>query len=208
MLVFIDESGDTGLKIEKGATKFFTIAMVIFAENDDATACDQRIDLLRKELRLDENFEFHFKKNSDYVRETFLRAILPYQFFYYGIVINKAKLFGEGFKNKESFYKYACGLLFENAKDKIENATVVIDESGRQLFKYQLAKYLRGKINKNGKRKIKKVKMQDSKRNNLLQLADMVSGAINRSLGGNKKNKNFFREIIKAREIFVQIWPK
>lgn len=140
------------------------------------------------------------------MREAFLKAVLPYQFFYYGIVINKQKLFGEGFKNRESFYKYASGLLFENAKEKLENAIVVMDESGRQLFKYQLAKYLKTKVNQT-KNCIKKVKMQNSKGNNLLQLADMIAGSIARSLDGVKKN-NIYRKIIKPREIYVQSWPK
>jgi hypothetical protein len=208
MLVFIDESGDTGLTIEKGATKYFTIVMVIFRDNDEALACDKRIDLLRRELRLRQDYEFHFHNNSNRVREAFLRAILPYQFFYYGIVINKEKLFGKGFKNKESFYKYASSLLFENAKEKLEHATVVIDESGRQLFKYQLASYLRKRINSFDRRHIHKVKMQDSKRNNLLQLADMIAGVVNRSLNVGKKDNQKFRNIIKLREIYVQIWPK
>ena len=208
MLTFIDESGDTGLDLQKGATRNFTIVMVIFEENDEALACDQRVGLLRKELRFNENFEFHFHQNSNRVREAFFKAILPYQFFYYGIVINKLKLFGEGFRNKESFYKYACGLLFENAKDKLERATVVIDESGRELFKYQLAKYLKDKVNMGNKYCLKKVKMQDSKSNNLLQVADMIAGAVNRSLGESKKDRQSFREIIRAREIYVQIWPK
>ena len=181
MLVFIDESGDTGLTIEKGATKYFIIVMVAFEDNDEASACNKRIDLLRRELRLSPDYEFHFHRNSDRAREAFLRAVLPYQFFYYGIVINKEKLFGEGFKNKESFYKYAASLLFENAKDKLERAIVVIDESGRQLFKYQLASYLRKNIN---------------------------SGAVNRSLSGNKRDNQKFRSIIRSREIYVQIWPK
>ena len=208
MLVFIDESGDTGLKIVEGATKYFAIVMVMFGEADEALSCDQRITLLRRELRLRDNFEFHFHQNSNRVRKAFLKAVLPYQKIYYGIVINKSKLFGDGFKNKESFYKYACGLLFENAQDKLERATVVIDESGRELFKYQLAKYLKGKVNTKDKSCIKKVKMQDSRSNNLLQLADMVAGAISRSLDTVKESKIIFRELIKAREIYVQIWPK
>ncbi|MFH1385851.1 MAG: DUF3800 domain-containing protein [Patescibacteria group bacterium] len=209
MLIFIDESGDTGLTIEKGATKYFVVALVAFEENEEALACDKRIDLLRRELRLSSDYEFHFYHNSNRIREAFFKAVLPYQFFYYGIVINKEKLFGGGFKNKESFYKYSAGLLFENAKEKLNNATVVIDESGRELFKYQLASYLRQKTNNaNGRKCIKKVKMQDSKRNNLLQLVDMISGAINRSLISSKKNKDYYRRIIKPREIYVQIWPK
>lgn len=209
MLVFIDESGDTGLEISEGATKYFGIFMVAFDDNEEALSCEQRINLLRRELRLSEDFEFHFHGVSKRVRETFLKAVLPYQFFYYGIVINKKKLFGEGFKNKESFYKYSCNLLFENAKEKLENATVVIDESGRELFKYQLASYLRKKLNtKDGRKRIKKVKMQNSKSNNLLQLADMIAGAVNRSFNEVKKDSDYFRKIIKSREIYVQIWPK
>src|SRR3989344_5384822 len=103
MLVFIDESGDSGLKIDEGATKYFGIFMVAFEENDEALSCDQRIGLLRRELNLPQDFEFHFHRTSKRVREVFLKAVLPYQFFYYGIIINKKKLFGEGFKNKESF---------------------------------------------------------------------------------------------------------
>ena len=208
MLVFIDESGDTGLTIEKGATRYFVIVMVAFEDNDEALACDKRIELLRRELRLSPGYEFHFHRNSNRIREAFLRGALPYQFFYYGIVINKEKLFGEGFKNKESFYKYATSLLFENGKEKLERATVVIDESGRKLFKYQLASYLRKKINTVDHRYIYKVKMQNSKRNNLLQLADMIAGAVNRSLDRKAKDSQRFRSIIKSREIYVQIWPK
>src|SRR3989338_7382288 len=207
MLVFIDESVDTGLTIEKGATKYFIIVMVAFEDNDEASACNKRIDLLRRELRLSPDYEFHFHRNSDRAREAFLRAVLPYQFFYYGIVINKEKLFGEGFKNKESFYKYATSLLFENAKEKLEHATIVIDESRPQLFKYQLASYLRKKINTTDRRHIHKVKMQDSKRNNLLQLADMIAGAVNKSLIDGEDNQKF-RKVIKPREMYVQIWPK
>lgn len=208
MLVFIDESGDTGLDIRGGATKYFGIILVAFDDHDEALACEQRIALLRRELRIDERFEFHFHKNSDRIRESFFRAILPYSFFYYGIIINKEKLFGQGFKNKESFYKYACGLLFENAKEKLKDAIVVVDQSGRKLFKYQLASYLKQKVNTRDHDCIKKVKMQDSHRNDLLQLADMVSGAVFRSFDGGKKDRTVFRGIIQSREMYVQVWPK
>lgn len=103
MLVFIDESGDTGLKIAEGATKYFVITMIVFGEHDEALSCDKRIDLLRRELRLSENFEFHFHRNSNRVREAFFKAILPYQFFYYGIVINNQNYLEKGLKTKNHF---------------------------------------------------------------------------------------------------------
>ncbi len=72
MLVFIDEAGDSGLKLQSGSSKYFTMGMVAFRENEEAIACDHRIRLLRKELRLDENFEFHFYETSSLIKRNFL----------------------------------------------------------------------------------------------------------------------------------------
>jgi hypothetical protein len=209
MLVFIDESGDPGLKIEQGSSRYFTVSLVVFEENDEALACDQRIELLKRELNWDSASEFHFKSNSDRVREAFLQAVMPYSFFYYSVVINKdpKKLWGDGFKDKMSFYKYACSLVFENAKDKLDCATIIIDKSGNLDFRRQLEKYLKTKANTNT-RKIKKIKMQESTKNNLLQLADYVAGVINRSINDKRKNHDKYRKMINRREIQVQIWPK
>jgi len=207
MLVFIDESGDPGLKIEKGSSRYFTVGLVVFEDNDEALDCDHRIQLLKKEIGWNKASEFHFKRNSNKIRRAFLEAVSPYSFFYYGIVINKdpKKLWGEGFKSKESFYKYTCGLVFENAKEKLNNATVVIDESGSLDFKRQLVKYLRRRTKKGI---IKKVKMQRSQSNNLLQLADYIVGVINRSVQGKRKWANDYEKIIAHRKIYVEIWPK
>lgn len=209
MLVLIDESGDSGWKIEQGSTKYFVVALVVFEDLDEALACDQRISLLRRELGLKSDYEFHYSANSDRAKEEFLKAISPYSFFYYGIVINKdpKKLYGPGFKYKSPFYKYACGLVFENAKDKLANAVVIIDESGSKDFKGELKKYLQKKVNGEGENKIKKVKQQRSDSNNLIQLADYVAGVIHGSVRDKSKAKKL-RTIIAHREIDVQIWPK
>lgn len=204
MLVFIDESGDTGLKIDKGSSKYFVIALVIFEDHEEAIACDQRIELLKRELKMPEGFEFKFNRLRKDQRIKFFEAVLPYTFFYFGIVINKEKLYGEGFKVRESFYKYTCSLVFENAKPYLREAIIVIDGSGSREFKRQLKTYLRKKI---GTSIIKKIKIQPSHKNNLLQLADMIAGAIYRSFT-QKGDKKIYRKIIGAKEMNVQFWPK
>jgi hypothetical protein len=208
MFIFIDESGDPGLKVSQGASAYFAVSLVVFEDADEAVACDQRIELLRREIGWKSNNEFHFHRNSDKIRDAFLKAVQPYSFFYYGIVINKAKLNGEGFKNKESFYKYACRLVFENAKEKLHDATVILDQSGSEDFRNQLRTYLKKHMNNQKNTLIHKVKMQDSARNNLLQLADYVASVINRSVQQQKNRADGFRKIIAHREIFVQVWPK
>ncbi len=207
MLVFLDESGDPGLKVDKGATPYFVVALVVFEENEEAEALDTRIKLLKQEMGLSKRFEFKFNKTSKALKQQFLNAVSSYNFFYFGIVIVKSKLYGEGFKVKESFYKYACSLIFENAKPYLRDAIIVIDGSGSKNFRMQLQKYLKKKMNQGAERLIKKVKLQDSWKNNLLQLADMVAGSISRSLSA-KSDSDLYKGIIKHREIFVQVWPK
>lgn len=209
MLVFIDESGDPGLKLESGSTDYFIITLVAFEENEEALATDQRIQLLKRELNFSPEFEFHFNKVKGAYREAFLSAVAGFGWFYFSMVINKRKLTGAGFKFKESFYKYACGLVFENAKPYLDNATVVIDGSGSREFRRELGTYLRRRINdkKGDSRFIGKIKLQDSHSNNLLQLADMVCGAVARNYS-QKEDAETYRRLIAHREIYVQFWPK
>lgn len=97
--------------------------------------------------------------------------------------------------------------MFENAKTKLQKATVVIDKSGNLEFRNQLAKYLKRNINIKEKL-ITKVKMQRSLGNNLLQLSDYIAGVINRSVVEGEKKSNRFRRMVAHREMKVQIWPK
>lgn len=208
MHIFIDESGDPGLKIKKGASRFFVVVLVVFEDNEEAVACDKRISLLRRELKLPEDFEFHFKANSHKIRLKFLEAVVPYSFFYFGIILNKDpdKLWGKGFRIKESLYKYTCSLVFQNAKPHLRDATIIIDKSGHKLFQVQLRKYLKERANID-KTVIKKIKPQRSKSNNLLQLADYIAGIVNREVLKKKRAKEY-KKFIAHKEISVQIWPR
>jgi hypothetical protein len=210
MLAFLDESGDAGRKLDKGSSPFFTVALVIFNDHDEALRCEERIGLLRSELGLPSRFEFHFRDDSHKRRLAFLQAVSPYDFFYHAFVLNKdpAKLWGPSFNHKESLYKYVCGLVFENAKPHLHHAIVTIDGSGDRPFRQQLEAYLKRRSNEPGGREvISKVKMQRSASNTLIQLADYVAGAVNRHAMG-KKGAEEYRKWISAREVTYQVWPK
>ena len=184
MLVFIDESGDVGMRQKAGSSRFFFVAAILFEENEDAEDCDARIDELREELKLHPRFEFHFNSCKRQFREELLRAISPFQFFYHCIGIDKERLVDTGLQDKDAFYTYAIGLVSENAKPHLHNAKVVIDKTGSQKFRSELAKYLKKKMNEPGTELlIRKVVMESSQRNNLLQLADMICGYDLRSGG-------------------------
>jgi len=207
MLVFVDESGDPGF--DPGSSRFFTVALVLFEEEDEALACDRRIGLLRRELRLSDDYEFKFSHNSRRTRTAFLNAVSPYGFFYTAVSLNKQpeKLWGEGFHDPRSLYLYTCRLVFENAKPFLNQAIVIVDRSGGNDFQYRLARYLKQRGSAEaGTAWIKKIKVQDSKKNNLLQLADYVVGAINRRIEGKPEWQEYRNQLAK-KELRVQIWP-
>lgn len=209
MLVFIDESGDAGLKIDSGSSPHFVVTLVIFEDNDAARQADECITSIKDDLNFRRDSEFKFNKASPQVRERFLTELSKFDFRYFSIVINKEQLTGKGFQYPNSFYKYTCKLVCLNAKNFMQDAIVVIDGSGSREFKRQLATYLRKHTNdpKSDDKCIKKVKLQDSKKNNLIQLADMVCGAVARSYK-SKKDSTTYRSLVKSKEVNVQFWPQ
>lgn len=209
MLVFVDESGDSGLKLGDGSSDFFVLTLVIFSKNEDATSADILVDSIRANLKLNPLSEFKFNKLRDSGRRYFLRTIASQNFVYYSVVINKVKLTGPGFRFKESFYKYVCQMALNNCREYLDEAVIVIDGSGSREFRQQLQTYIKGKINDKDElaKCIKKVKIEDSRKNNLLQLADMVCGAVARSFS-DKTDQPKYRSLIESREGYVQFWPK
>lgn len=210
MLVFIDEAGDPWFKFDitqnQHSSKFFTIWMVVFDDHEEANACDQRIELLKREIWKNSGYEFHYTKDSDRVRELFFREVSLYNFFYYGIVVDKQLLQDDLFRTKDAFFKYTTWLVFENAKDKLDNAIIICDSHGWADFEQSFKKYLKLRFNEGNIKRIKNIKMQQSHKNNLLQLADYIASGVHHSLTKNKEVD--IMKWISHREIHVEIRPK
>ena len=212
MLVFVDESGDTGLKNIAGSSRYFVITLVIFEIEEDADDISRRIDLLRQELHLPLRYEFHFFKTKTAIRRAFLTAAGHGRFTYCALVVDKRKLSGPGYDSHDSFYQSVCAAAFIEALPWLHEANTQFDESGSREFRKSLASHLLCSINRgeDGFKRLKKVGTQVSKGNNLMQLADMICGAIARNYEDNaatEKNNGEFRQLIRAREQWVRQWP-
>lgn len=209
MLAFLDESGDTGRMTDKGSSQFLVVSLVLFLDDSEALACDQRIDLLRTELGTAADFEFHYSRNSKLKRMKFLEAIAPYNFTVVTVAIDKNpnKLWGNGFNDKKSFYKYACHMVLTNAMPYLDNARLIIDKSGGDTFAGELKRYLKTKFNTEDSDKIKKLKTQDSHKNNLLQLVDYCASISNRKLQ-NKNDADEYYRYISSKVVSLQRWPQ
>ena len=207
MLIFLDEAGDTGFKFDKKSSKYFVISLVIFNDYQEANNCDNAISDLRKKICKPENWEFHFAHNSMRMRRIFLNEIKRFNFTYFSVIINKRELIEQNADfDKTLFFNFTCAKVFEMADAHIIDAKVVMDKNSNREFLNVLSGFLKNKLNSIEKKKIRKIKMQDSHKNNLLQLADYIAEISNR-LYTNKKEAEEFWQLIRAKEIKMKKMP-
>lgn len=194
MLAVIDESGDPGFK--SGSSSHFVLGMVIFDSFSDAEAAANMINNIREEIGY--RREFHFNKCDDRKRDHFFEAIKPAKFRVRLLVIEKRLLHSENLKhNKEKFVNYCLKMLMRDDGCGLVGATVKIDGSGSKIFKKASAQYLSRELSKSV---VSKVKFQDSQKDVLIQLADMVVSAYARPYQrGERKDAYRWRNLIEKK---------
>jgi len=198
MLVFIDDSGDAGFKIDKGSSGFFVISAVIFDDNLEAEKTAIAVKELRRELFKRDDVEFKFHKSSQEIRIKFLECVKKYKFRVRCLIVDKGNIHSPELKgNKDSFYSYIIKTMLKYSNQTIFDAKIRIDGSGDRIFRRSLISYLRRELNSKEKKVLKNCKLVDSKSDSLIQLADMIAGAIHRSYQENKADREIYKNIIK-----------
>jgi Protein of unknown function (DUF3800) len=193
MLVFIDESGDPGFKLESGASPIFVASIVIF-ETDDAAADTERTIANSEARRLHNKKEFKFNKCSNGMRDRFFSAINGCGFSVRAIVIKKEIIYSPILRaDKERFYQFFVNQMLRHDNGVLKDAKVNIDGSGDKTFGKDLAAALKKRGPAGG---IKHVKFKNSKNDVLVQLADMCTGAIARSYRPDRPDHNKWRGML------------
>ena len=188
MLVFIDESGDPGFKVDRGSTPVFAAAMVVFETTEAASHADACIEKALADLRAYP--EFKFNRSRDEVRDGFFSAVSGCSFCVRAIVVQKDLIYSDRLRSeKEEFYRFFVKNMVKYDGGLLENAKVIIDGSGERLFRQDLERHLK----RHAGGAIKSVKFADSRRERLVQLADMAVGAIARSYRTDRKDADRWR---------------
>jgi hypothetical protein len=176
MLVFVDESGCPGFKFTRGSNPIFGIGMVIFANDDAAETTTKKLGILRNKLR--HKPEFKFSKSSDALRDAFFQGVADCPFTARALIVRKEVLDHERLRGHiDSFYSYFAKMLMARNSGNLQRAKVRMDGRGSREFQRDLGSYLRRELGA----RIRDVKMSDSARDPLMQLADMCIGAITRA---------------------------
>lgn len=160
---------------------------------------------LRRELHLSPSFEFHYVKMSAQQKETFYRAIHPVQFRVRTAVLLKDNLsaYYREMNGIELTIELLASLTLRASPLDIGNDTLVVDgatDAFRSALRIRLSEECR---RTKRVRPFGKIATASSKREDGLQLADMVAGAIrDHALGKSPDYRRaFFEKIVDLWEV-------
>lgn len=216
MPTFIDESGCCGF--EPTSFPYFRLVAVWFPTGESAEACRESIEKVRQQLRLPEGYEFHYaSKVSDAIREAFFNAVAGHEFCFVAVHFDKPAK--PGALDKEGLFRACIPVLTENLLDRYQYAEelkscdrgrpvrlaekVIPDDNQDPFYLKVLKDYFFGLQSASGKSLVGDVKPARSHTDRLLQLADMICGAVGAHLGGNSR----FFQLIRGNAIRVVKLP-
>lgn len=196
-LIFIDDSGDPGFK--KGVSSSnFILAAALFMDSDTAKLVNDAIIEYRRLLGWRDDYEFKFAKIRKDIIIELLKIVTHYDFQIYAVYVNKenyANLF-RFYLDSEKFYNWATKELLSIMP--LAEAKIKIDGKYNKQYKLHVKTYIRKELNSES-RKVADFGVQDSKRDNLIQLADIIAGSIHRSFQSNKTDSEKYIRIIKKK---------
>ncbi len=204
MLVFIDDSGDPGFKLRKGSSPVFVISLVIFDDELEAEKTSLSIKELRRKLKVSDRYEFKFNKTNRIFRNDFFDTVKSFKFRTRAIVVKKEVIYSPRLKTYiENFYNYVVMQVLRHNGGTIKNAKIKFDKRGEKIIRNELRAYLSKQLDNKNKKIFKNLKFVDSRQNTLIQLADMIAGAIFASY--SEKDKSYLESLKKVGRI-EDIW--
>jgi len=187
-LVFIDDSGDAGIKAH--SSSHLVMAAVVF--DDDLVAEEAALAMrkFRRQLGWTDDHEYKFHKTKkDYIKQL-LRLVSQYDFTVYAVVVNKAR-----------FSSMPKGLYNDTISEllrliPLQNASIKVDGGPGVDYSKRAISYIRKNANTKAGQ-VAEIKFADSKENVLVQLADLVASSIFRSTQTGKADHQDYVAILK-----------
>jgi hypothetical protein len=174
----LDECGDPGLDIGKGASSHFTLALVQTAKRSSMPALVE----LRRARHLSPHFEFKFHDTAETLKPALFAALRPVPFQVRVAVIDKARL-PESFRamnGQELYIHFLTELVLRTSELEIANDILVTDRATK-AFRRTLRPHLSERVRELHRvRPFKKIARGDAANEDGLQCADMMAGAVAR----------------------------
>jgi hypothetical protein len=171
-----DEAGDVGFAFGKGASRYFVMAVIATTDPDRLRGVLQEV---RAGVGLPERYQFSFHAlRSARLRKTVFEALSSARFDAWAVIVDKTTL-ADSFKLMSGldFYLYfVTGLILLIPPEKRQGGTLILDEFGsspRMRTELRRVMQVRGVP-----RQFRRVQIRRSQSELLIQVADLVAGAL------------------------------
>ncbi len=207
-LAYLDEFGDSSFDFANQNTSSHFIITAIIIDQEIEKSLEKELDLVRikhfqtgeiKSSKVSDNDERRLKILTDF-------DSLDYKI--YSLIVDKKKLYGQGFRYKQSFYKKLHSIVDRELFKLFPNLQITADEHGSTEFMTGFVSYIKKNhipdlFDQSGFRFI------DSHGNLTVQLADFISGTLARCFDERKKSKkgNSFIKLLKPKILDLYEWP-
>ncbi len=181
-MVFIDESGNPGIKDEQGE---FVIVGIVVVDEDSLVDITEEFSKIRKQMNLGATFEFKFSKTNKRVVMSLLEGLFNVDFEVYALIFDKKVIQTNG---QTIYNRLLCDLIKEM---KIKNADILVDGKTSRRNRNNIASFFRKELSDTGNR----LRYGNSKSFDGLQLADLIAGTIHRFYSGKKGGIDFMTVI-------------
>jgi len=189
MFGYMDESGEPG--VANNDNDYLVVSLVVFESREVADKCSASIDRLRVRLNLPDNYEFKFSRNSNKVKNAFTALMVNLNFRTITVAIRK-----NDFKKTASYARLA-----EYITDEVESSCPgirILQDKNPILHKELNTLFKKSRVGLS-------IKMAHSHSDNLLQLADYITGLSAKKVKGTAKAVKQYKPFISKQIYFGEI---
>lgn len=200
-VIFLDESGNPD--VAHMDPPVFVVAAVLVESRRELATIDRRFRNACEAARRPPEQELKTSGLSTLKHATVLHELSLLDYQWAAACFDKAKLTSAGFAKPKTFYKYAFQFLVGELLTLAWQSDLVIDQHASDAFQTELSEHLRRQNSGLPVRRLTSVSFADSSKSRLVQLADLVAGAVRRAASGDGQP---LREI-EHKMINLHYWP-
>lgn len=180
--IYFDESGSPDL--QNLSPPVFVVAAVMIESRQDVAGLEQRFKNAFAAIRRSEEHEMRSSALSERKHFQVLRELSLLDYQWAAACFDKRRLNSLGLANPAVFYRWAFQFLVGELLTVAWQADLVIDENSTTAFQAELERHLREQNSGLPVTRLGSVTFAQSNRVRLVQLADLVAGAVRRDVGG------------------------
>lgn len=207
LIAYADEFGNNSFDFKEQGSHFIIASVILKPEK--VNEISKSLEIIRSKYFQQSEIKSNKIAANHKRRKIILKEVCKLDFTIYAVIVEKNKLYSEGFRYKQSFYKFLNGILYKELFRTFPELELKIDEHGGNDYLVGFKKY----VEKNHIRDLfsgSNLSIKNSNHELGIQLADLIAGTLGYIFDKNKKSdesQEFFK-ILEPKISSLNFFPK